>query len=77
MFDFIENFEGTVAKKEIKDISCVLESKTFNLDVADGKKLPYDGYVEIDFTMNRRRKKLMWRKSWSSMLRNQTGCVVA
>ena len=38
-------------KKEIKDISCLLGSETLNLTVANGEKLPYDGYIEIDFTL--------------------------
>ena len=49
-------FEGHILKellpkKEIKDISCLLGSETLNLTVANGEKLPYDGYIETDFTL--------------------------
>lgn len=38
-------------QKEIKDISCLLGSETLNLTVANGEKLPFDGYIETDFTL--------------------------
>ena len=38
-------------EKEMKDISCLLGNETLNLTVANGEKLPYDWYNEIDFTL--------------------------